>query len=70
MLPASMLLPDAVCLHVQSIDVDAAAHRLTFDVATIAASACCPTCTQATTRVHSHYQRCPRSIDSGAILVL
>src|SRR3712207_3285455 len=57
MLSASLLLPDATCLRLTSIQVDEIQHTLILEVATTQPTAQCPTCGCASARVHSHYQR-------------
>ena len=54
--PASpTILPDPT--HLQLVRLGAEARCITATVRTTAASACCPLCGQASTRVHSRYTR-------------
>jgi transposase len=57
MLPASLFLPDAACLRITSIHIDAAAHTLILAVTATASLAPCPTCNTAMSHMHSRYQR-------------
>jgi transposase len=57
MVPASLLLPDATCLRLVSIQVIDTQHTLSLEVTAAQPTARCPTCGCVTTRVHSHYQR-------------
>ena len=49
------LLPPQAPLHIETMALTD--RGMTLDVAVIASQACCPTCTQPSTHVHSDYQR-------------
>ena len=49
------LLPPQAPLHIETVGLTAGG--ITLDVAVTAPQACCPTCTQPSTHIHSHYRR-------------
>ena len=49
------LLPPQAPLHIETAGMTAG--EMTLDVAVTSAQALCPTCTQPSTHVHSHYRR-------------
>ena len=54
---ATLLLPRASELHVQTLAIDPDRSQITLTVSSTQKTAACPLCAQPTTRIHSRYHR-------------
>ena len=65
----SMLLPDPEHLQLDSLTVASDGRTLTFILASMQTTTCCPLCGTSTTRIHSRYTRTVLDLPWAGVLV-
>ena len=65
----AIVLPAAADLRVDTLEFDATPPALTFTVTSIQSQACCPSCCQIASRVHSRYARTLADLPLGHLPV-